>query len=146
MKRLLIDHLRGLVGAILGGVLGFYTFGWLLHQGFYGLIIPGALLGLGCGLLAGRPSAIRGVACGLAAVALALFSEWHYFPDREDDSLGYFAAHLTSRGPVTLMMIGVGGVVAFWVGKDSGFRGTARASVAEIKGESRPPADRDGSV
>ena len=52
MSRYLISNLLGLVGAIAGGVLGFYTFGWLSRQGFYGLIIPGAFLGLGCSLLA----------------------------------------------------------------------------------------------
>ena len=51
MSRYLISNVLGLVGAIAGGVLGFYTFRWLLGQGFYGLIIPGAFLGLGCSLL-----------------------------------------------------------------------------------------------
>ena len=52
MKRQLISNLLGLVGAAVGGVVGFYTFGWLEHYGFYGLAIPGSFLGLGCGLLA----------------------------------------------------------------------------------------------
>ena len=51
MPRHLISNLLGLVGAIIGGVLGFYTFGWLFYYGFYGLMIPGAFLGLGCSLL-----------------------------------------------------------------------------------------------
>ena len=50
MPRLLISNMLGLVGALLGGVLGFYTFGWVLEHGFLGLMIPGALLGLGCSL------------------------------------------------------------------------------------------------
>ena len=52
MTRLLISNMLGLVGAIIGGVLGFYTFAWLEDKGFYGLAIPGAFLGLGCGMLA----------------------------------------------------------------------------------------------
>ncbi len=148
MMRLLIDHVRGLVGAILGGVLGFYTFGWLHHQGFYGLMIPGAFLGLGCGLLAGRPSLARGVVCGVAAIALAIYTEWRYWPFDADDSLAYFVAHLTSLRPVTLLMMGVGGLIAFWLGKDAGFRGGSKtlapnAASHEIKGELRPPVDRD---
>ena len=51
MPRHLISNLLGLIGAIIGGVLGFYTFQWLEGHGFYGLAIPGAFLGLGCGLL-----------------------------------------------------------------------------------------------
>lgn len=41
MPRQLISNLLGLVGAGIGGVLGFYTFGWLVGQGFYGPMIPG---------------------------------------------------------------------------------------------------------
>ena len=73
MKRLLISNLLGLVGAAIGGVLGFYTFGWLEDHGFYGLAIPGAFLGLGCGLLAQHRSRPRGIAVrrrGAGAVAL----------------------------------------------------------------------------
>ena len=76
MPRHLISNLLGLVGAVIGGALGFYTFGWLLGQGFYGLMIPGALLGLGCSLLAQHPSTIRGILCGLAALGLGLYTEW----------------------------------------------------------------------
>ncbi len=36
MPRYLISNLLGLVGAVIGGVLGFYTFRWLHGQGFYG--------------------------------------------------------------------------------------------------------------
>ena len=65
-----------------GGVLGFYTFRWLLGQGFYGLMIPGAFLGLGCSLLAQHPSVVRGVFCGIAAFALSQFTEWYFPLDR----------------------------------------------------------------
>ncbi len=63
MKRSLISNLLGLVGAAVGGVLGFYTFGWLEDHGFYGLAIPGAFLGLGCGLLAQHRSSARAGSC-----------------------------------------------------------------------------------
>ena len=52
MSRYLISNLLGLVGAALGGVAGFYAYNWILNQGFVGLMIPGAFLGLGCSLLA----------------------------------------------------------------------------------------------
>ncbi len=146
MKRLMIGHVRGLVGAILGGVLGFYTFGWLLQQGFYGLMIPGALLGLGCGIAAGQPSLARGIACGVAAVTLAIYTQWHYWEFKEDDRFAYFITHLTSLSPVTLLMIAVGGVVAFWLGKDSGLRGSARSSAPPAASESPAPDDHDAEV
>jgi hypothetical protein len=122
MPRYLISSLLGLVGAIVGGVLGFYTFGWLLYYGFYGLMIPGAFLGLGCSLLARHPSTIRGILCGLAGLSLSIFTDWYYEPFKADDSLTYFLTHLTNLTPVTLVMVGVGTAIAFWVGKDAGFR------------------------
>jgi len=133
MPRHLVSNLLGLVGAIVGGVLGFYTFGWLLSYGFYGLMIPGAFLGLGCSLAASHPSTIRGILCGLAALGLAIFSEWKYRPFEADQSFSYLLAHLTSLTPVTLLMIGVGAAIAFWVGKDAGFRFSA-----PIGGPTRP--------
>ena len=86
MKRLLISHLLGLVGAAIGGVLGFYTFRWLSTTGFYGLAIPGSFLGLGCGLLAQHRSPLRGVFCAVAALVLSLFTEWKFAPFVDDTS------------------------------------------------------------
>ncbi len=126
MPRHLVSNLLGLVGAIVGGVLGFYTFGWLVYYGYYGLMIPGAFLGLGCSLAASHPSMIRGLLCGIAAVGLAIFTEWKYWPFAADESFSFLVTHLTSKGPVTLLMIGVGAFIAFWVGKDSGINWSAR--------------------
>jgi hypothetical protein len=118
----LISNLLGLVGAIVGGVLGFYTFGWLYGQGFYGLMIPGAFLGLGCGLLAQHHSVTRGLVCGVAALILALFTEWQFRPFVADTKLSYFVRHLTDLTPVTVLMTVIGAAIAFWVGKDAGFQ------------------------
>jgi len=126
MQRYLFSNLLGLVGAIAGGALGFYTFRWLKDQGFYGLIIPGAFLGLGCSLLARHPSTIRGVFCGAAALGLGLYTEWYFWPFDADTGLSYFVSHVTSLKPVTLLMIGVGAIIAFWIGKDGGFRGLSQ--------------------
>ena len=123
MPRRIISNLLGLVGAMIGGVLGFYTFGWLIGQGFYGLMIPGALLGLGCSLLAQHPSTIRGIICGVAALGLGLYTEWSFWPFNADESLSYFLKNVSSLKPVTLLMIGVGTIVAYWVGGDAGVPG-----------------------
>jgi len=122
MKRLLISNLLGLIGAAIGGVLGFYTFGWLEHHGFYGLAIPGAFLGLGCGLLAQHRSRARGILCAVAALGLSLFTEWkfHYF--LEDNSFTFMLTHLKDKSPVTWLMTAIGTIVAYWVGQDAGFR------------------------
>jgi hypothetical protein len=122
MNRLLISNLLGLVGAAVGGVLGFYTFGWLWHYGFYGIAIPGAFVGLGCGLLAQHRSLVRGIVCGAGAFLLSIFTESRYYALPEEDSFRYMVTHFYRLGPVTLVMIAIGTAIAFWVGQDAGFR------------------------
>src|SRR5262249_44369444 len=61
---LMMQSLLVLAGAVAGGVLGYFAFFWVAAQGFYGLIIPGALLGLGAGIAKNR-SVVLAVVCGL---------------------------------------------------------------------------------
>ena len=123
MPRHLVSNLLGLVGAVIGGTVGFYTVDWLRGQHLYGLIIPGAFLGLGCSLLAQHPSTIRGIVCGVAALGLGLYTEWSFWPFNADESLSYFLKNVSSLKPVTLLMIGIGAIVAYWVAGDAGVPG-----------------------
>ncbi len=142
MSRYVLSNCLGVVGAVLGGVLGFYTFKWLWGHGFYGLIIPGAFLGFGCSLLARHRSTARGVVCAVAAVGLSLFTEWQFSPFVKDDSFQYFFTHVHDLSPVTLLMIGVGTFVAYWVGKDAGYL-TSRAKLP-AQAARRPHAHQGG--
>ena len=63
-----------------GGVLGYYIFVWLFRQGFYGMMIPGALLGLGCGLLSQHSSRSERRCAPLADLGLGVYTEWKFFP------------------------------------------------------------------
>ncbi len=140
MPRNLISNLLGLVGAIIGGVLGFYTFLWLLKQGYYGLIIPGAFLGLGCSLLASHRSVVRGILCGVAAFALSQFADWYC--TITNASFVDFVRDGKTLTPVTMLMTGVATIVAFWTGGDAGFRGLGArgySSTPTQGRESRPP-------
>jgi hypothetical protein len=134
MMRRLISHLLGLVGAAIGGVLGFYTFRWLEHQGFYGLAIPGSFLGLGCGLLAQHRSPLRGALCAVAALGLSLFTEWKFHAWQNDSSFTYMLQHVQDLSPVTLLMMAIATIVAFWVGQDAGFRIMPWSGAAEPAG------------
>jgi len=120
MPRYLVSNLLGTAGAIVGGALGFYIFRWLLSYNFYGLMIPGALLGGGCGVLAQHPSKARGIVCGAAATVFALVTEWSLRPFLADPSPEYFLAHLTSLSPVTWLMTAVGAFIAYWLASDAG--------------------------
>ena len=116
----LLDNLRAAVGGVVGGIAGYYLFFWLTDQGFYGMMIPGALLGLGSGLLARHPAKARGIVCGLAGLALGIYTEWKFAPFAADDGLGFMVAHIADKAPIKLMMIGLGAGFAFWLGKDGG--------------------------
>src|SRR4051794_25822851 len=110
MRNRVISHLLGIVGAVIGGALGLYLFLWITRSGFYGLMIPGALLGVGCSLLAQHASLGRGIACGIAAVLLGLYAEWRFAPFVADGSFGYLLTHFMELKPITLIMIALGGL------------------------------------
>jgi len=107
----------GVLGAIVGGTLGYFAFFLLARQGLYSIVLPGALLGLGGGFLSGGKSNVLGIACGLSAVLLGLFTEWRFAPFIRDASFGYFMTHPHHLKTVTLIMIAAGGIFGFWFGK-----------------------------
>jgi hypothetical protein len=117
---ILISNLLGAIGAAVGGAIGYLLFGWIATQGFYGIMIPGGLLGFGCGLLAWHKSELRGAACGLAAVVLGLYCEWKVFPFSKDGSLDYFIKHLDDLSLLTWIMVIVGSVIAYYLARAPG--------------------------
>ncbi|MDR3633981.1 MAG: hypothetical protein P4L84_09260 [Isosphaeraceae bacterium] len=141
MQGRLVGALLEIVGAILGGVVGYFAFIWLVQQGFYGLMLPGALVGLGCGLFARRRSVVRGVTCALAGLALELFAEWKTFPFAQDESFGFMLSHFHEKAPIKIIMLLAGALLAFWLGKDAGF--SARFDTSKSRGPSNR-SDADG--
>lgn len=112
----IVGLIRGVVGAVLGAVLGHCAFVWMLRQGFYALILPGALVGLGFGLLSRRQSMSWGIGCGVFGVAVGAFSEWRTAPFVEDGGFLFFLTHLHELQPITVLLILLGGFFAFWFG------------------------------
>ncbi len=108
------DHLFVLLGAIGGGIAGYFAFAWMLRYGLYGLVLPGGLLGIGAGIAGNRSIAIAAL-CGAAATALGVFAEWRNFPFLADSSLSYFLTHLYELRAVTVVMIALGGAIGFWI-------------------------------
>ncbi len=121
-----ISLLLGLGGAVAGGVLGHFAFLWIAQQGFYALALPGALLGVGCGMLAPTRSVPLAAVCGGLALVLGIFSEWRCAPFIKSSGLGYFLSHLSDLRPLTLFMIVLGGVLGFYFALGS--KGKAGAS------------------
>jgi hypothetical protein len=106
-------NVRALIFATIGGAAGYFIFAWLIKYGFYGLAIPGGLLGIGAASVKTKSIPLA-IICGLAALALGLFIEWRFFPFVDDDSLGYFLTHIYQLRPVTLIMIAVGAAIGFY--------------------------------
>ena len=96
---------------------GYYVFSLLANQGLYGLVIPGATLGLCGGLLLRGKSNAFGVVCSLLGVLLGIFAEWRFAPFIADPSFAYFITHLYDLNAIILIMIAIGGLCAFWFGK-----------------------------
>lgn len=103
----------GLVGAAVGGALGYFAFFWVAQQGFYALLLPPGLLGLGAGLIARRRSTPLALICGVAGLALGLFTEWRFAPFAADNSLPYFLAHLHALKPITLALLALGAFLSY---------------------------------
>jgi hypothetical protein len=103
-----------LVAAAVGGTVGYFVFMWLASMGFYGLVVPGGLLGLAAGMFRNR-SIVVAVVCGVAALILGLFADWNVERFHEDGSFWYLVTHFYQLSPVTLLMIAAGAVIGFWV-------------------------------
>lgn len=117
----IVSNVLGLIGAAAGGVFGYVLFHWVARQGYYALVVPGGMLGLGCGLLARHSSYTRGGVCGVAALGLGLYTDWTFEKFPADPSFPYFLTHSYKLGPVTLVMLGLGAVVAYSLGKNAGY-------------------------
>lgn len=109
--------LRGLGGAVAGGIAGYFLFALLLRNNLYTSMIPGALLGIGAGLAARGKSPLLGIICGVAAIPLAIWSEWMLMPFAKDNSLTFFLANLHQLPPLHLIMMAIGAAAAWWFGQ-----------------------------
>ena len=109
----LSNHLRGAIGAIAGGGLGYLAFVWILGQGFYALLLPPGLLGLGAGIGIRHRSMPFAIACGVAGLGLGLFTEWHFFPFNADNRFFFFLAHLHKLRPLTMIMLALSPIISY---------------------------------
>jgi hypothetical protein len=124
------DMLVGLAGALIGGAIGYVAFVWIARQGFYALMLPGALAGVGTSLFVSDRSVPRAALCGVFALGLGLFAEWRFAPFIKDPRPGYFLAHVHQLQPITLLMIAAGGVLGYWLalGRERGTKHNDRPS------------------
>jgi hypothetical protein len=112
----------GLIGAALGGAGGYYLYWWLLNDGLNFLVLPGAMIGLGCGLFSLRRSRSLALVCAVVALGFGIYCEWSHAPFRKDESLTFFVTHVHWLGPVKIILIFLGGLTAYWLGQTSAFQ------------------------
>lgn len=114
----IIASLRGLAGGLIGGAAGYFLFFWLRsHYGRIGWPIPGALLGLGWGLASRHRSFVDGTFAAVLALFLGLLTAWNSVELRGHESWVQFLAHLPQLlTRETLILLGLGVVIAFWFG------------------------------
>jgi len=108
------SELLVLLGALVGGVVGYVLFFAFVRRGYYGLVLPGGALGLGAGFFRTRSKAVA-IVCGLLALGLGLFTEWRFTWRATEAGLGYFLLHVHELPRMTLVMIGAGALIGFWV-------------------------------
>ena len=106
----------GITGSVIGGVVGHFLFFWVARQGLYAIVLPGALLGLGCGALSNRRSLALAIMCAVLGLLLGLFTEWRFAPFAKDASLPFFLAHVHQLNPMSQILIVLGAAFAFWFG------------------------------
>jgi general stress protein CsbA len=100
--------------ACIGALVGYLGFVALLQRGLYAVILPGGLLGLFAGIPRNR-SRFVAVVCSLLAIAAGLLAEYRVAPFVADARIGYFLLHVSDLQPITLLSIGTGGAIGFWV-------------------------------
>ena len=111
------NYILGIVGALAGAVLGCAAFWLLMKIGLYAMVVPGAMIGLGCGAQAGGRSIGLGIFAAVFALAFALFVEWYFFPFVADGSFEYFLQNLSDLKPMTKVMIAAGTFAGLWFGR-----------------------------
>lgn len=112
-----VNYLKATAGTVGGAAAGAMLFGFLLRYGIYAMVMPGVLVGLGCGSLAGGRATGLGVSAAVIAFAVSLGLEWHFFPFSKDDSLPYFVRHLSDLTARTWITVTIGTLAAFWFGR-----------------------------
>lgn len=114
MNAKILQSMRCVAAAAAGGTLGYFGFFWAASQGLYAMVLPGGLIGIGATIWPVRSTWICWL-CGLAALLLGIVTEWQYRPFKADDSLAYFVTHLHQLTGMTLLMIGLGAALGFWL-------------------------------
>lgn len=119
MGRKVLGVVMSVAGALVGGAVGTAVYYWMWKQNFHALVLPGAGLGLGCHLASPNRSFRRGLVLAVCAIVFGVVVEWWFRPFNRDESFAYFLKNLGDLPPATFLMLAVGGIFAFWWGREA---------------------------
>ncbi|MEM7478255.1 MAG: hypothetical protein AAF483_24980 [Planctomycetota bacterium] len=108
-----MPFIRGAVGAFVGAGLGIALFNLAYQFGIMMLGVPGAAVGLLCGMLSGRKSILLGVLSGVVAFFTNAYISYSVLIQPYD--FFQFVLHLHEFRTSALMVI-VGTLFGFWFG------------------------------
>ncbi len=114
-----------LLAAVVGGCVGYFTFFWIVKQGFYGIMLPPAAVGLAAGYCTPRRSQPLAITCAIGGLALGLFTEWRFAPFIVDNSLFYFMTHVHKLKSITLLMLVMGSFASYFMALGTGRKSDA---------------------
>ena len=106
---------KGILGAIVGAVLGYFAFSWLLNYGMYAGVLPGSLIGVGFSIAARRPLMAAGIVCGICGLIFGFWCDAH--TNAPPETLVQYFQTFEQVPAANKIMIAVGGLMAFWFGK-----------------------------
>jgi hypothetical protein len=98
-------HILVLLGAFAGGLVGYFGFLWIARQGFYALVLPGGLLGVGASLFRNKSTGICPLRAsgtgarpfgGMAVCAVHQGREFRVFSDTHSPTQADHAHHARS--------------------------------------------------
>ena len=110
-----MNYLRGIAGAILGGLVGYGIYHLLYSYNFYAGILPGACLGAGAGYASGGKSYGMGAICLVMGAVLSIVGEW-LLRFAELNSFMFYLENIREIGTINMIMLGLGTFAAFWFG------------------------------
>ena len=115
-RQWLIPVARGVAGAIVGGLIGYFAFGFLWNKGWYAFMLPAGLVGIGFGLASQKKSIVLGIVVALIALVFGLWTEATHGPFTSDESFGYFLKTIATDSvhQYKLLLHGLSGFLAFW--------------------------------
>ena len=115
-----LQYVSGFVGILVGAAVGCGVVTLLFRWGFYGVMLVGLCTGWGSSLFSQSSSKLLGIACVLVALPATIGISWYCSPFVVDDSLVFYLQHLHKLKPIQLVMIGLGTLMAYYVGKGRG--------------------------